>query len=70
MSAGRLRPPRPWWLEEGSEQCCACLTFHQCEACVHCAACDRPVCASCAVEDRDEAGVVHRCPECLAEGWP
>lgn len=66
MSTTSDRPRLPWWLEEGCEACSACATFHHAEACVHCAACDRPVCATCAIEDRDEPGAL--CPACFEEG--
>jgi hypothetical protein len=40
----------PWWLEEGSELCTACETYHHAEALVVCAWCDGSLCACCTVE--------------------
>lgn len=66
MSASAVRPPLPWWLEEGAEACCACATLHHLEACHVCAECDALVCATCARDDPDEPGVT-LCPACLEE---
>jgi hypothetical protein len=56
----------PWWLEEGSELCTACETYHHAEALVVCAWCDGSLCACCTVEVLVERIVV-LCPGCARE---
>ena len=53
------RPVRThWWLERGDAICVACHDAFHAEATVRCQDCDDVVCATCAVEAREEDGTV------------
>lgn len=64
-AAPHMKPPRPYWLTEGTETCSGCTHTYHYEVERRCVGCDRGVCEHCMVKVRETHEVF--CPECAQE---
>lgn len=56
--------PLTWWLAGGTEQCPACVQWHQYHATYRCAHCDGPVCTGCVLVELTATTRTLLCPDC------
>jgi hypothetical protein len=57
------RPPTPWWLSSGEEDCSHCGQIYAYELEFRCPDCDAPCCPQCRKRSAEGRNV---CPECVA----
>jgi hypothetical protein len=62
-TARRTNNERPWWLEDGAENCPACSHTYVIQTEYRCVACDGPLCSLCVTSVFEAES---SCPDCVS----